>query len=320
MGQTSTFTVNANATGNICFQSDATPQSLTSLASFSTSAVVCLMVATISHPSAVGANGDIHAGGGTCNTNQSAAAAGYVQGNPSGGSGDQYVVSATAGISNFASDNLVAPGNDLSLGTNGGYSEVCRADLEAAALKYYNLGVGFALLSSSSPHDLATLNPADSVFFSIDGGKLSIYGNVARKMTIVALNGGTIDISQNIQITAGPTVAAATPSLGLIADGGISIDSNVSRVDAYMFSDAGIDTCAQFAQVPSPCTTNLLVNGFLMASGIAFHRVGPKNATGSPVAEDVVLNPQIYLNPPMFFDSSVDGDVLQGLGENQPLF
>jgi hypothetical protein len=315
--QTTTFTVNANASGTVCFQSDATPKSLLSLSSFTTSATVCLRVAPVSNPEVTGANSDVHAGGGICGQTLAPPSAGYIQGDPSSSSGDQYVVSATGGTGSFDSNELAPIKNNLTLGATGDYGEICREDLESAAQAYLTSGGQSGIVSGTV--DIASLNPSDNVYFAL-AGTIHLSGTVTRKITIVMLNGGTVDINGNIQITGATSLAQTTPSLGVISDGNIVIDSNVSRVDAYLFSNGSIDTCAQSAQIPNPCTTDLLVNGFLMAHSIAFDRRGPQDATGTPVAEQIVLNPQIYLNPPTFFDSSVDDVLLQGQGEDQPLF
>jgi hypothetical protein len=64
----------------------------------------------------------------------------------------------------------------------------------------------------------------------------------------------------------------------------------------------------------------LVVNGFFMAHDILFNRLGRPNTNGNQLAEQVILNPQLYLNPPMFFDAAADAVLLHGQGEQQPLF
>jgi hypothetical protein len=120
-----------------------------------------------------------------------------------------------------------------------------------------------------------------------------------------------------IALGAGTYLAADTPSLGIISAGDIDIDSSVNLVDAYLFANDNIHTCIQ---ADSTCDNPLTVDGFLMAHDIAFERLGPPNSTGNPVSETITMTPQLYLNPPQFFDTSVDPTLLQGSGEQQPLF
>jgi hypothetical protein len=311
------FTVSAAATPGtvITFQVWYSPDD--AAGDVSGPATVTFTVISQRSPAIVGINGDVHAGGGFCQESMSAPSAGYVEGYSNAGSGTQYIVSATAGIGSFASNDATAL-NDLDLGSNGAYAEVCREDLlNSAAVPYYN-NATLPRGMISGDVDLGTLNPAYSVFFST-GGTLELHGTVTRKITIVALN-GNIEIDGNIQIGGGTSIAAATPSLGLIAAQDILIDDGVTRADAYMFADQDIDTCVEHLKVPDPCTNNLLVNGFLMANSLSLDRLGPLNTDGTPISEKIVLNPQIYLNPPTLFDSTVDNTSLEGEGEDQPLF
>jgi hypothetical protein len=287
----------------------------------SPAATITFLVVSQATPQVQALNGDVHAGGGLCNNTQYA---GSVQGNSSANSMADYVVSASNVITNFASNaNTPGAGTLLNVGSGGGYSEVCREDLWQAAYNYrYVLGgTGYNLRGAGS-YDITGW----SGLYYLDAGA-SIHGTVSptfpNTLTIVSMAGdvhidGPITLS-TAAIPSTPGSSHSVPSLGVIALHNILIDPGINTVDAYLFADGYIDTCDTanaFCQSPSPLT----VTGFLMANDIKLHRLGPHNANGSPTAEQVVLNPQIYLNPPQFFDASVDNILLEGNGERPPLY
>ncbi|HUD11751.1 MAG TPA: hypothetical protein VMS08_05040 [Candidatus Saccharimonadia bacterium] len=305
----------------LCFSDTIQPHTQIGDPPFPSDNQICYTVLNdLRFPSVVAANSDIHAGGGLCGQTQSN---GEVEGSQTGVSLGQYVVAASqpAGINNFGSNGVVSgsPSDTLRLGSTGDYAQTCREDLVGAAQAFYNAGVGVTVISGSQ--DLGTLSaqPGSGVFFSA-GGTLKLSGTVSKKMTIVALGGGTVEIDGNIQLGGSATLAADAPSLGILSSGDIDIDNTVTRVDAYMFADGSIDTCIQGVVNPSACGSTLLVNGFLMAHDIAFQRLGPNGTIGAQIGEDIVMDPQIYLNPPIFFDGSVDNTPIEGEGEQQPLF
>lgn len=272
----------------------------------------------------VSENGDVHAGGGLCGKTQTA---GKVEGNgavlPASSSYTQYVVSATdnpGGIADFGSNQSVSGSakDTLDLGSNGGYEEVCREDLLSAAEAYEGTpGAAYTSLggnSAANPYNLGTM--AGLYFVN---GTSYFKGTVNSKTTIVQTT-GQMNIVGNITLTTNPFLPTQVPSLGVIAANNILIDSSVTQVDAYLFADGYIDTCVEGQSSKTACTNNLTVDGFLMGNTIEFHRIGPTNTNGAQVAETIILTPQIYLNPPQFFDASVDNVQLQGQGEEQPLF
>jgi hypothetical protein len=290
----------------------------------------------IDFPSVQAFNSDVHAGGGTCN--QAVFNNGQLQGNPQGSSGVQYVASANAvaGITNFQSGGGAGGGQTLNLGKNGSYAAVCRQDIvayaksnpTANAVTIGGPAFGPGIISN---FDLSVwTNPAtpgaSSVYF-YDGAAdakglpiLHISGTILQKTTIVAL-AGTVEIDGDITITPANFPVDQLPSLGIAADGNISISAAATRVDAYLFSNSIIDTCFQGTASNSACLgPPLVVNGFFMSNQLLLHRLGPANANGAVVAEQVSLNPQIYLNPPVYFDSSVDSISQYGLHEGRPLF
>jgi hypothetical protein len=309
----------------LCFSDTIQPHTQVGDPPFPSDNQICYTVLNNSrYPLVAGYNGDVHAGGGLCGQGQSP---GTVEGNgaeePSDSSETQYVVSATNspnGIINFGSNESASgsSSNTLDLGSTGGYEEVCREDLLAAANAYRAAGGAVTAVLGGN----TAANP-----YHVDGwaglyyitGTSYIEGQVNNKTTIVQ-TAGDLNIVGNITLTTTSFPPTQVPSLGIIAANNILIDSSVTHVGAYLFSDGLIDTCVQGEISTTACTNNLLVNGFLMGNTIDFHRIGPTNTLNARIAETVVLTPQIYLNPPQFFDASVDNILLQGQGEEQPLF
>lgn len=289
-------------------------------------ATVSFTVLALRTPAVVGLNGDVHAGSGTCN-GVANPGPNNVEGNANTTSYAQFVVSANGSISNFGS-NGTAGGTALNVGANGAYASVCNADLSTAAQD----------MAMTDPADITAIMPQNTaatpydisnwsgVYFIQGNAYIYASGPVQHKMTIVS-QGGDMHITGNIALASSldPTCTASNPaakceqSVGLISTGNIDIAAPVLRVDAYMFAHNTVDTCE--SGTGSCATQPLVVNGFLMGNNLAFDRLGPLNTTGSQVAEEINLNPQIYLNPPVLFDSQhVDGAELEGLGERSPLF
>ncbi|HEY2004103.1 MAG TPA: hypothetical protein VGH44_03215 [Candidatus Saccharimonadia bacterium] len=273
---------------------------------------VTFRVAAISYPSVVGLNSDVHAGGGLCGGTMSS---GQVIGNARGGSYSQYVLSTDGSISNFGSGG----NNSLNMGNAGAYSQVCRPDLYTAAQNYLAAGAPDATKLGSGTYNISSWK---GVYYI--SGNANICGTVSNLITIVQ-ESGTLYVGGNgcatnsIVITSASAQPKAAPSLGIIAGptSEIAIEAAVTRVDAYLFADSTIDTCD--TTWGGTCRSTLQVNGFLMAYDIGYKRLG--SGLGSQVAEEITLNPQIYFNPPKFFDAqSNDSSQLQGLGEQPPLF
>lgn len=271
--------------------------------------VVCTTVAytvvSPRYPGISAQNGDVYAGGGICGGVMSLASP--MTGNIIAGSYGDYVVAASGNINHFSSSR---GSNTLNLGANGGYATLCRPDLLAVAAAY----------TGARGPDIAgpsfNLSGKSGVFYYYGAGTLQISGNISGNLTIVVPNGSVL-ISGQIQVDPGGFSARALPGLGVIARNDISIAAGATRVDAYLFSSQGrIDTCIDHS---AACANQLTVNGFLMARQMSFSRLGAPGA-GAVIAERVVLNPQIYLNPPPLFSSSVATISLDGQGEKQPLF
>jgi hypothetical protein len=274
-----------------------------------TNTVVCTTVSytvvSPRYPSISAQNGDVYAGGGICGGVMSLASP--VTGNLVAGSYGDYVVAASGTISHFSSNR---GSNTLNLGANGGYATLCRPNLLAVAAAY----------TGPRGPDIAgpsfNVSGKSGVYYYNGGGALQLYGTISGNLTIVVPNGSVL-INGSIQVDPGGFSARSLPGLGIIAQGNIGITAGVTRVDAYLFSSQGrIDTCLDHS---SACANQLTVNGFLMARQMSFSRLGA-SGSGAVIAERVVLNPQIYLNPPPLFSSSVSAIELDGQGEKQPLF
>lgn len=256
-------------------------------------------------------NGDVQAGGGACGQAQTN---GSVTGHVGSGAYATYVVSASGSISDFASNSGLG---NLTLGATGGYNTVCQVDLYKAAVSNYGEVPSMALPANTAatPYDISGWS---GVYYIHGNAYLYASKPITNKMTIVD-EGGNVFITSDLALTSNVVAADKVPSVGIIAQNDIDIDAAVTRVDAYMFADGLIDTCEPGSGSCSGST--LQINGFVMADNIIYSRLGPLNATGSPVAESIALNPQIYLNPPTFFDSqNVDIPQLLGEGERPPLF
>jgi hypothetical protein len=296
-----------------CFYTSVIPHSFSDPSS-ATSFSSCYIVGYNSSPSIQGINGDIHAGGGICGQPLSG---GTVTGNASAASYGDYVVASAGLITNFKSNGSAGVDN-LTLGANGNYSRACRPDLLQSAT---NGRAATSATITTATVDLGALTGAgkpDVYYF--DGPVLSISGTASSKVTIVATV-GSIHIVGPILLNNALVASRYVPSVGLIAQGDIVIDPIVTRVDAYIFSNSTIDTCLGAAPGVTFCSTpQLVINGFLMGKSIRFNRVGTLNSSGAQVSEKVILTPQIYLNPPKFFDVDITKDLLQAQGEKPPLF
>jgi hypothetical protein len=276
---------------------------------------VSFTVASVKLPSVQGFRGDIHAGGGvgvTCT------GAGTVTGRASAGSKGEYVVAASgSGISNFGADAFLGQ-----TGGKGDYASVCRADLYKAATDYFgSSGTGYVIRGSGVVIDPS--DPAYSVGVVHVTGNATVSGAVTQKLTIVA--DGNVTIADDITNNSSTPDPHAAASLGIIANGNISISYAALRVDAYLFSNQVIDTCYQQTFNLTTCNNVLTMHGFLMGNSIYFRRQGDPRTSGSGAAtavpaEQIFLTPQIYLNPPRFFDATVDDILLEGQGEKQPLY
>jgi hypothetical protein len=277
-------------------------------------------------PGLSGANSDIHAGGGTCGGTLSN---GNVTTSPSGASYGEYVVSASGSINSLFSNNANTAANDkLKVGNSGAYAQVCRPDLLTAAATGWPSGPGIHTIGGAGVTNYVLAGNEQGVYY-FNGTHLNIHGAVGNPVapgvapapvTVVALRpGAVVEIDGNIVLNNTTYSPHTVPSLGVISAGDILIDPAAIRVDAFLFSSQGtISTCN--GTVAACATAQLVVNGFLMAKNLLFGRVGVTNTNGTPITESVVLAPQLYLNPPKYFDASVDDILLQGQGERAPLF
>jgi hypothetical protein len=287
-------------------------------------------VATHAYPAVQVFNGSIHAGAGLCNV-ESVALAGpgstvAVTGNPNSNSFGQYVVSASkpaTSINNFGSAG-VASNTTLNLGTAGAYAQACRPDLLTAALTYRtNGGANVQTIVSTGAVTTVNIGAMRGVYYFDGGQELDISGTVNGSVTIIKTAAAGVVKMGTITRSNALFASHAVPSLGVITAGDIVIPAAVLNVDAYLFANGTVDTCLEGEVVATrgACSTQMLtINGFMMAHNIFFRRLGPFATQGAITSEQVVLSPQIYLNPPKFFDFTVDGNFADGQGEKQPLF
>ncbi len=264
------------------------------------------------YPQVIGSSGDVHAGGGLCGQAQTT---GNVTGHSSSASLTEYVLSANGTINNFGSNN-VAGGTTASLGRTGNYYSICRPDLAAVAQSYFQAGQPYTALPGGN-FDLASLPASPTgIYIHNGGGNISLHGTFNRKITIVSFT-GTVTINGNIILDGPANAGSNVPSLGIISAGDIIINGAATRVDAYLFSNGTINTCAQ-GNVAA-CRNILTVNGFLMSRNLSFRRLGVALGPIINPAERINLTGQIYLNPPKFFDVAADLNLLQNQGEKPPL-
>ncbi len=272
----------------------------------------CFTVLQPRYPQLIGNSGDVHAGGGVCGQAQST---GSVTGHAKSQSLSEYVVSANGAVTNFGSNNTVA-GTNATLGRTGSYYSICRPDLVATAQAYFLSGQPYTALPGGT-FTMATLPAsATGIYIHNGGGNLTLSGNFSRKITIVSLT-GTVTINGNITLTAAAALGSSAPSLGIISAGDIIINGAATRVDAYLFSNGTINTCAEGNA--AACRNTLDVNGFLMSRNLSFRRLGPVSAALQVAGERINLSGQIYLNPPKFFDVAGNLNLLQNQGEKPPL-
>jgi hypothetical protein len=280
---------------------------------------VTVRIVAVRYPSVVGRNGDVHAGGGvgvSCTPTS-----GTIAANPAAASYGEYVVSASgAGITDFDS-NGPGGGNTLKVGSNGGYDSFCRPDLYQAAydFRYVTGGAGYITRPSGS-YQIASFGNNSIVYID---GNATLHGVVNNKQTIIVA--GDVTIDGDIKIV-GSKLPHDAPSLGIIASGDINISNAATSIDAFLFSDGTIDTCYQGVAAKNACNSILTLRGFLMGSNLLLHRLGPLNASAQNgqsqiITENIILMPQLYLNPPKFFDgATIDDRLLEGQGERAPLF
>jgi uncharacterized repeat protein (TIGR01451 family) len=290
-------------------------------------------VLPVNSPIVMATNGDIQAGGGVSDGANcpSPDQNGMVQGNGSGESTGQYIVAASGlnGVVNFGSNDSISGGvrDTLKIGganpDPGAYVSICREDLFGAAKDYYDAGGPSVQMTGTS---FFNVTGKSGIYYWNGPDSLLIFGTVTSKITVVNLTASApVIIFGNIKTCTGSACSngtglynsASLPSLGIISNGDIDINAAASVVDAFLDADGTINTCTE---ANSTCDNPLYVDGFLMGHQINLQREGPPNSTGNPVAESVELNPVIYLNPPEFFDTSVDNQLLTGQGEKQPLF
>ncbi len=307
-----TFTVSpATPDGtNVCFNITIAPSDQNG--NTVTSAPQCFVVYQPRYPQVVGNSGDVHAGGGFCGQVQTT---GNVTGHGSSASLTEYVLSANGTINNFGSNNT-AGGTAATVGRTGNYYSICRPDLAAVAQAYFQAGQPYTALPGGTWNLASLPASANGIYIHNGGGNLTLRGTFNRKITIVSFT-GTVTINGNIILDGPANLGANSASLGIISTGDIIVNGAATRVDAYLFSNSTINTCAE-GNVAA-CRNLLTVNGFLMSRNLSFRRLGVAGGPIANPAERINLTGQIYLNPPKFFDVAADLNLLQNQGEKPPL-
>ncbi|MDB5179071.1 MAG: hypothetical protein JWN01_1014 [Patescibacteria group bacterium] len=317
------YTVNPACDGQtITFNEDVTPSGGAPARSS-----ISFNVASPHYPAIIGQSGDVHAGGGLCGPaliNNSNTIHGHSQSTSVG----EYVVSASGSVSGFGSNNKPG-GSAATLGNSGNlgnYYAICRPDLVSLATMYLNNGSPYTSLNSISTFpNIDVTNLAAGAYFvtggyppgPLDSQVVKLHGQFHNKITIVVL-AGRVEVDGPLTLGTTSTIGANVPSMGIIAANDLLIDGAATQVDAYLFSNGTINTCKEGQA--AACQNMLLVNGFLMARDISFRRLGPLvSVSQATVGERINLTGQLYLNPPILFDSAATINLLQTQGERPPL-
>ncbi|MBI3983860.1 hypothetical protein HY346_01020 [Candidatus Microgenomates bacterium] len=338
-----TFTVSSSATaadGPICFTAYARPHTPTDAED--ETAPLCFPIELPTEPFVSTGGGDVHAGAqfGQAPCFNPADGSGRVYGNiDATGSKSAYVVSAGGSINEFGSaDSLTTKNLTFGRSPEGYYGTICRQDLAADLLASGSVTIGDATY---------TIPPAGITRrrgnVTISGGMVPV-GN-----SRVLVVDGDVLITGNISYEQSGYSATTIPSLGIYATGNIHIHHNVGEIygiyvagsvldphSSPNYADGIINTCQDtitprnsdvLGVTPSPaistdagsCSTQLVVNGALVAQNIFFRRTGgDTNQSGSEPAEYINLLPQILLNPP--FGATGLATSLRYEGERPPVF
>ena len=164
---------------------------------------------------------------------------------------------------------------------------------------------------SIGPNDLLSQSSPSGVF-KVDGGEISLRGGNIRKGRWVVINAlqATVTITDDIKYTEGQLQSVSDiPQVIIIADK-IIINSNVTRVDAWLVANGTngiIETCNVNSSnynltgadrlTANKCNLPLTVNGPVMAKQLWLRRTGGSGgglASGDP-AEVFNLRPDAYM-------------------------
>lgn len=164
-------------------------------------------------------------------------------------------------------------------------------------------------LGATADIDIADGNRVSGIYRVSDSVTIRNTGSVpAGKWLVINAPGADVTITDNLVYSNGPLSSLADiPQVIIIADR-IAIESDVSRIDAWLVATGetgSINTCSEIsnpAQAGSPltanrCTVQLTVNGPVIAKTLYLYRTagaGTGLASGDP-AEVFNLRPDAYL-------------------------
>ena len=294
-------------TGRYCFTASMSPANQTGASV--TSLPACVQIKNVNHPTLIGNNGDIQAGGGVCGGTQTG---GNITGNDY--AMGQYVLSAAGTINNFGSNNNFGD-KSASLGA---YGNVCRPDLWTQWTDYKAGGGAYTTVGGGlSASALSSLAGAGQTVLYAPGNLTIGAGTISKTFTLVV--GGDLTINGSVVRSGSALGATAQAELGVIVNGNIGIQGTATQVDALLVSNGTINTCSTAG---ATCKNALVVNGLLMAHYLRFDRLGVGNvATGQIVnAETINLSPALYFDPPPLFAGGDNESLLQDEGERPPLY
>lgn len=106
---------------------------------------------------------------------------------------------------------------------------------------------------------------------------------------------GNITINGNITMDQAARPLREMPQIILIADGDITINANVTRVDAWLIAKGNISTCQRAPAKASDCNQQLVITGPVAASKLNLYRTYGADLTEASSswkpAEEFFLNP-----------------------------
>jgi len=231
------------------------------------------------------------------------------------GSWGEYGVSATGTIKGIGSGSAFA-GKGLSHTTLCSYSFLILSNAttpgtnckNTATLGSYNPNRTIPDIAATFPQAAATNSVSGNVDVSSLSGTYSASGSVnltggtlpAGRWAVINATGQSVTISGDLNYAPAPmTSLDQIPQLIIIADN-INIQSNVSKVDAWLVGKGTINTCSDVAKASinaTNCNNPLVVNGPVMAGRLLLYRTGGSgngDQSGDP-AEIFNLRPDAYL-------------------------
>jgi hypothetical protein len=218
----------------------------------------------------------------------------------SGSSSAQYAAFAYGVIDSGNASNGSSSGNSSSFISNNGYyrSNLFRDILFANTLigtqqkygEYYEkeslpcvdiseqqARAASAPIVSTYSELVSAISPGDSQYLRT-GGDITLNGifmPIGRKVTLFVNGKATIAGNvANLGISSGANGVLSTPSLTVIATGGIDIQPNVTYLDGYFLAtnNSTLNTCVGGSMIVTSCNSQLRVNGALSATKIEWRR------------------------------------------------